>query len=134
MTRKQLDEITAVVGVLAVIGLLFLLPGARAETGNHGIGHARHHNWYKGLTRPDTKGSCCDDQDCRPTRARFNATTGNWEAVKDGRWITIPPSKIIDGDVPQEAAGEAHLCAPPPTWTQYGPDEVFCFIRPSGGI
>jgi hypothetical protein len=107
---------------------------AMAQTGDHGAGHARHHSWYKGLMRPDQpKGSCCNNNDCRPTQARYDARTRRWSAVKDGRWVTIPPEKIIDTEVPAEAGAEAHLCAPPPSWPSYGPDEVFCFIRPNGG-
>jgi hypothetical protein len=108
---------------------------ASAQEGHHGVGHAELHEAYRGLMRPDAPGSsCCNDQDCRPTRARFNNATGNWEAVKDGRWITIPWSKVVDADVPSQLGAQAHLCAPPPSWTWYGPDEVFCFVRPNGGM
>ena len=36
----------------------------------------------------------------------IQSATGNWEAVKDGRWVTIPKHKIVDGDVPAELAAE----------------------------
>ena len=108
--------------------------GAAAQTGRYSHGHSKYHHAYKGLMRPDAPtSSCCNDNDCHPTDAKFNAATGNWEAVKDGRWVTIPRHKIVDGDVPAELAAEAHLCAPPTSWPGYGQDEVFCFIRPNGG-
>lgn len=106
---------------------------AFAQSGDHGVGHAHHHPWYSALKRPDHGGSCCSDNDCRPTTSRYDPQTGRWSAVKDGRWISIPPEKIVDTDVPAEAGSEAHLCAPPPTWSGFGRDEVFCFIRPNGG-
>ena len=67
--------------------------------------------------RPDAPtSSCCNEIDCRPTQAKFDdLPTGQWEAVKDGRWITVPKNKIVDGDVSAELASEAHLCAPPAT-------------------
>jgi hypothetical protein len=34
----------------------------------------------------------------------FNAATGSWEAVEDGKWITVPKNKIADGNVPAELA------------------------------
>ena len=118
------------VTVLAVC----LSTAAKAESARHGDGHSKYHHAYKGLMRPDAPtSSCCNDNDCHPTEAKFNAATGNWEAVKDGRWVTIPRHKIVDGDVPAELAAEAHLCAPPASWPGYGQDEVFCFIRPNGG-
>ena len=106
--------------------MVSLWTGAEAQTGRYGHSHSKYHHAYKGLMRPDAPtSSCCNENDCRPTDARFNAATGNWEAVKDGKWITIPK--------PAALASEAHLCAPPLTWPGYGQDEVFCFIRPNGG-
>ena len=103
------------VTVLAVC----LSTAAKAESARHGDGHSKYHHAYKGLMRPDAPtSSCCNDIDCRPTQAKFNAATGN---------------KIVDGDVPAELASEAHLCAPPAAWPGYGKDDVFCFIRPNGG-
>jgi len=122
------------VRLMLVLLAVFLWTGADAQTGRHGHAHSKYHHAYEGLMRPDAPtSSCCNDNDCRPTEAKFNAATGNWEAVMDGRWITIPKNKIVDGDVPAELASEAHLCAPPPGWPGYGKDDVFCFIRPNGG-
>ena len=51
---------------------------ARAQSGNHGDGHAENHDWYQNLTQPDTGFSCCNgstssvEGDCRPTRAFLN--------------------------------------------------------------
>lgn len=132
MTRSRVSEIISVAAVLVVIGLLFLTPRAYAQAGDHGVNHAKNHGWYNELLRPDTKGSCCNDNDCRPTPARYDQRAGNWEAIKDGRWIVIPNSKILDSGVSQDI-GEAHICAPPSTLPWYQPDEVFCFVPPNGG-
>jgi len=119
-----------------ILTVLVVMPtAAEAETGRNHHGHSKYHHAYKGLMRPDAPtSSCCNENDCRPTAAKFNAITGNWEAIKDGRWVTIPKNKIVDGDVPAELASEAHLCAPPPTWPGYGKDDVFCLYSPQWGL
>jgi len=106
--------------------LLSLPPPSAAEPGDHGQGHdAWHADFYSTLRRPDTKTSCCNLADCRPTEIR--SAGDHYEVKKDGRWIRVPPEKIVKVSPPD---GGAHICAPPSTNTIWGPDEVFCIIMP----
>jgi len=97
-----------------------------AQQGDHGHGHdAWHAEFYSKLMRPDTKTSCCNLADCRPTEIR--SIGDHYEVKKDGRWIRVPPEKVVRVNPPD---GGAHICAPPSTSTTWGPDEVFCIIMP----
>jgi len=97
-----------------------------AEPGDHGHGHdAWHAEFYSKLVRPDTKTSCCNLADCRPTEIR--SVSDHYEVKKDGRWIRVPTDKIIKVTAPD---GGAHICAPPTASPSWGPDVVFCIIMP----
>ena len=100
------------------IALLFLLAlPARADDthqhnqgadGNLGQGHAGWHDaFYKRLLRPDTKTSCCNLTDCRPTSGRM--VEGHYEVKVNGAWVSVPQSKIIPTAAPD---GGYHVCAP----------------------
>jgi hypothetical protein len=89
---------------------------ARAQGGHHGHGHADHHDWYKDLKQPNSAASCCDNRDCRPTRARMNDRE-EWEAWDGKRWIHIPPHTILKFPSPDN---RSHLCE------MNG--AVFCFL------
>ncbi len=107
---------------------LLSLP-AMAADGGHGVGHDRWHaEFYSKLMRPDTKTSCCNLADCRPTEMR--AAGDHYEVKKDGRWIRVPPEKIVKVSPPD---GGAHICAPPSNSPVWGPDDVFCIVMPSEG-
>jgi len=73
---------------------------ARAQSGNHGDGHAENHDWYQNLTQADTGFPCCNgstssvEGDCRPTRA-FLDEDGLWYALLDGQWVPIPPRVVL---------------------------------------
>jgi len=112
---------------LALLAALMCLPRAvPAAEGDHGEGHAQWHaEFYSKLLRPDTKTSCCNLADCRPTEIR--AAGDHYEVKKDGRWIRVPPQKIVKVAPPD---GGAHICAPPSTSAVWAPDEVFCIIMP----
>jgi len=116
----------AVMKLVVVSALSFLpLPVIGAE-GDHGDGHDRWHGeFYSKLTRPDTKTSCCNLADCRPTEIRSAGT--HYEVKKDGRWIRVPPEKIVKVAPPD---GGAHICAPPSTSPVWEPDTVFCIVMP----
>jgi hypothetical protein len=114
--------------------LLSISGPAWADMGHHGDGHDRWHaEFYSKLMRPDTGTSCCNLADCRPTEIR---TSGDhYEVRKDGRWIRVPPEKIVRVRAPD---GGAHICAPPSPTTGWGPDDVpprglddvYCIIMP----
>lgn len=96
--------------------------------GHHGIGHDYLHHWYQTLKQPNSGISCCNKQDCRPTEARM-LPDGTIEAMKDGRWVTIPPEKILNVPSPDL---NSHICAPDSTSRAYHPDHVFCFVFGAG--
>lgn len=111
---------------LALAALLSVPVAAAAQESHHGHGHDRWHaEFYSKLMRPDTKTSCCNLADCRPTEVR---TVGDhYEVMKDGCWIRVPPDKILKITAPD---GGAHLCAPASEGTSFEPDFVFCIVMP----
>jgi hypothetical protein len=59
--------------------------------GHLGQGHAAWHDaFYKKLIRPDTKTSCCNLTDCRPTSGRM--IDGHYEVKVNGAWVSVPQS------------------------------------------
>ncbi len=75
--------------------------------------------------------SCCNKQDCYPTRVR-KGIGGGWEFERreDGAWIRIPDSLIEQNQSdPRESPDDrSHVCAQPPG---HG-DRVYCFTFGSG--
>jgi len=137
-TWSAFDDILAVVGTTLVIAVLFYSARSNAQEGHspeHQMAHGAYHQLYNGIMRPDIKtASCCSNQDCAPTEAKWDSVRKRWTALKYGKWVDIPASKIVPREqVPDGLGAEAHLCAPPPSWSTYGQDDVFCFIEPSGG-
>jgi hypothetical protein len=136
--RVAFDNALAVVMTIVVIAALFypFRAGAAEELSHeHRMAHRAYHHLYNGIMRPDIRNSsCCNNQDCAPTEARWDSGRKRWTALKYGEWVDIPRSKIVPRDqVPDGLGVEPHLCAPPRSWSAYGRDEVFCFIEPGGG-
>ena len=105
------------------LALVLALPpasSALAQDGHHGMGHAEHHDWYKTLMSPQSGASCCDNRDCRPTRAYLD-DEGTWRALLDGRWIAVPREKVLRTKAPD---GNSHICA-----NEFG--MIYCFV---GGV
>jgi hypothetical protein len=112
--------------VLLLGSLLGLAVPAAAQDGQHGHDHDKWHaEFYSKLMRPDTKTSCCNLADCRPTQIR--TVDDHYEVIKDGRWIRVPTDKIVKAAAPD---GGAHICAPPSYGTSWEPDYVFCIVMP----
>lgn len=87
-------------GGIALASWLMTVPWpAAAQSGNHGDGHAEHHDWYRDLLTPHGY-SCCNgtvdgrEGDCRPVQARPR-DDGSWEAFFGGAWRPIPPERIL---------------------------------------
>jgi len=116
----------AIVTLATLSALSFPSPQAGAAEGDHGDGHDTWHGeFYSHLTRPDTKTSCCNLVDCRPTEIR--SAGDHYEVKKDGRWIRVRPEKIVKVTPPD---GGAHICAPPSASPSWEPDTVFCIVMP----
>lgn len=76
------------------------------------------HTWYDGLRVPHSRMSCCSVSDCRTVEYRTRGD--HYEAFVEGRWISIPPDKILQRT--DNPTGHAVLC-----WTPaLG---VMCFVR-----
>jgi hypothetical protein len=104
--------------VIILLAAGFLLGRATAQSGSHGDGHAEHHDLYKSWRMPGTNVSCCNESDCRPTRATQDMD-GNWRALVDGRWIDVPASRVLDLPSPD---GRSHICA------AEGAEVPYCFV------
>jgi hypothetical protein len=94
--------------------------------GTHGMGHEAMHYWYKTLKQPGTGMSCCNDTDCRPTASRM--VGDKVEVVIDGRWVTVPPDKILKTPSPDLAS---HVCAPKQSMS-VTPAVIYCVVLGSG--
>ncbi len=94
-----------VAGVTIAVVVGWLAREARAQSGHHGHGHAQHHDWYKDLRQPDGA-SCCDNRDCRPTRARMTDRE-TWQAWDGAKWLDIPPDRVLAIRSPDN---RSHLC------------------------
>jgi hypothetical protein len=137
-TWTTFDNALAVVMTIVVIAALFYSLPVRAEEAHsheHQMGHGAYHHLYNEVMRPDVmNSSCCSEQDCAPTKAKWDSVRKRWTALQYGQWVEIPPSKIVPRDqVPDGLGAEPHLCAPPPSSSTFGKEEVFCFIEPDGG-
>lgn len=81
---------------------------AVGHSGRHGDGHAETHDIYKLWTPPlNPNTSCCDNSDCRPTRA-FVDNEGHWRAWNGAMWLQVPQDRVLP---PNHAGdGRSHLC------------------------
>jgi len=76
--------------------------------GRHGDGHAEMHDIYKGWHPPGNPfTSCCNDADCRPTRA-FVDDDGRWRAWNGSGWLIVPQERVLPAD--HAGDGRSHLC------------------------
>jgi hypothetical protein len=90
---------------LALCAIAAMRGVVRAQSGTHGDGHGAGHPVYKGWTTPQG-GSCCNDSDCRPTRA-FVDELGRWRAFDGRKWVVVPPDALLRIPSPD---GRSHLC------------------------
>lgn len=102
---------------LLLLGVLGLPRCAKAQDGAHGHGHAELHPTYKDW-KTGTGYGCCDDRDCRPTRAYVDEQ-GRWRAMADGSWVIVPPDAVLKMPSPD---GRSHICMTP------GAMEPRCFV------
>ena len=95
-----------------------------AQDGNHGAGHETwHENFYSKLVRKDTKTSCCNLADCRPTESRM--VGDHYEVKVDGDWLPVPKEAIQNVTAPD---GGTHVCAPRQSGRNKG--TIYCVVLP----
>jgi hypothetical protein len=112
------------VRVRYVLVALLLSTGASAQEGYIGQGHNQwHQEFYQHLVSPDTKMSCCNLSDCRPTSGR--AMGDHYEVKINGAWISVLPGKVVKKSAPDQGF---HVCAP----RDFGgkPEQVYCVVLP----
>ncbi len=98
-----------------ILALMFATSVAHAQSGgggnysgSRGDGHAEMHDIYKHWNPPDNpKTSCCDNSDCRPTRAYVDES-GSWRAWDGNMWLVIPRARVLPPDYAND--GRSHLC------------------------
>jgi hypothetical protein len=84
--------------------ILFLCLVAAIAVKRVANAHDIYHQWRK----PDNPGvSCCNDNDCRPTRA-YMGDDGFWRAWDGAKWLTVPKEVVLPTDYGQD--GRSHLC------------------------
>lgn len=74
--------------------------------------------WFQGLRQPGTNMSCCSMADCRETDYRIAG--GHYEAVVHGKWLEIPPDKVLNRT--DNPTGRAVVC-----WS--AALGIMCFVR-----
>jgi len=95
-----------------------------AQDGHHGVGHdSWHESFYSTLIRKDTKTSCCNLSDCRPTESRM--IDDHYEVKVDGTWLPVPKEAIQNVSAPD---GGAHVCAPAQVGAAKG--KIYCVVLP----
>ncbi len=112
-----------------VIGFLMAMPAiARAadcEEGAFGCGHEENHEQYKEW-RTNTGASCCNNEDCRPVRARPEGD-GQWSiwVPEIKTWVRVPDSAMQKPDKFHD--GRAHACTSKPGNFMMPIPYVYCF-------
>jgi hypothetical protein len=95
-----------------------------AQDGHIGHGHDKwHKGFYDTLQRPDTRGSCCNLTDCRPTQGRV--VGDHYEIKVNGAWVSVPADKVVKKPAPDMGF---HVCAP---YKFDGkPENLYCVVLP----
>ena len=97
---------------------------AKAQEGHFGHGHDKwHKGFYEQLIRKDTKTSCCNLADCRPTSVRM--VGDHYEVMVDGVWMSVPQDTIQNVTAPDLGA---HVCAPKQEGKRKG--MIYCVVLP----
>jgi len=111
--------------ILLCVMLISSLPTVSfGQDGHHGVGHdSWHENFYSTLIRKDTKTSCCNLSDCRPTQSRM--VNDHYEVKVDGAWVQVPKEAIQNVAAPD---GGAHVCAPAQIGAAKG--KIYCVVLP----
>lgn len=89
---------------MIVSGLIVMAIGGIRE-----CSQAKAHDIYGSWHVPgNPKSSCCNDSDCRPTRAYVDEE-GRWRAWDGFMWLVVPPERVLPTDYAHD--GRSHLCA-----------------------
>jgi len=104
----DLFRLATCVLLLVVVTIVMVTISAFAQSGEHGDGHAKMHDVYKTWHPPLNPGtSCCNNADCRPTRAYVDFD-GSWRAWNGSAWLLVPQERMLPTDYAGD--GRSHLC------------------------
>jgi hypothetical protein len=93
---RHANAIACLFVLLGVLAILAFVPRAKA------------HDIYKHWSPPNNpKTSCCNNNDCRPTRA-YMGDDGLWRAWNGQLWLIVPPDRVLPTDFAGD--GRSHLC------------------------
>ena len=103
------------VALLALIAA-WMMPISRSqaqpdgEYGAFGCGHDEQHHEYLEWKPTTGKGSCCNGEDCRPVKARFE-DDGSWSVwiPEFRRWVPVPAFAV--GEPDRFGDGRSHVCS-----------------------
>jgi len=109
--------------VLSRFVAILLLASATTSTAEAQEPQQSLGEWFHSLRVPGTPISCCDESDCKRTKARIGPA-GYEAQAPDGRWIAIPERSVIRGK--PNLANEPVLCLAPPS-------AVYCFVPDTEG-
>ena len=88
---------------IALLALVFATPVAA-------------HDHYTDWKIPGTQTSCCNNEDCHPTRAYLHED-GRWRALHKGEWLIVPKDRVLQED--KAGDGRSHICASPVGYVFY---------------
>ena len=114
--------------VLAALAVM-LVSGVWAQDAEHMQEYhadVQMDQWIRGLKRPDTGYSCCNQNDCAKTDAEWRG--GQWWADFKGTMVPVPPEKELDV---LSFDGDAYLCAKPDS--PVTAPKILCFVKPGSG-
>lgn len=86
------------------------------------LGAAMAHEPYTDWRQPDQPTlSCCNGDDCRPTRAYMH-DDGRWRAWNGYMWLVVPWERVLPTDYAGD--GRSHLCEKGTTIYCFSPGQV----------
>ena len=97
MTSRNANAIACLLVLIGVVAVLAFAPKASP------------HDIYRNWSPPNNPGtSCCNEADCRPTRA-YLEDDGLWRAWNGSIWLTVPADRVLPADLGGD--GRSHLCS-----------------------
>lgn len=109
---------------------------AQAQTAHsHPASDAQlHYDFYSKWNMPNSQQSCCNRQDCYPTRAYFDLAGRVWMVwIRETNTHEPVPKHAYDPDNPPTTStpdGHAHVCAVLDTTGQGLTATIRCFVPP----